>query len=262
MERNMNLMKIPSETRISPLGQPLFHKGGDDAVLLIHGFTGLTSNFFYLYDRLVSEGYTVSLPRLPGHGSNARDFHESTGQDWLRCVLDEYILLQSRYRNVYIAGLSMGGLLTLILAEIFDPRAIVVMAPAISIRKRQVYKSPYLKYIIPTLKGSWQEEEEEDEERKALGREYWVRTDVAKVADMIGLRKRALAHLSQVTSPTLTIVSDGDKTVAPDAVPIIENGISSSRKKHMLLKKSPHVLVNGCDRAEIAGRIIDWFKKE
>ncbi|QEN09616.1 alpha/beta fold hydrolase [Oceanispirochaeta crateris] len=258
----MNFDKIPSNTQILPLGQPRFHEGGDEAVLLVHGFTGMTSNFFYLFDRLVSEGYTVSLPRLPGHASNAADFHESTGHDWLRCVVDEYVLLQSRYKTVYIAGLSMGGLLTLILAALFDPAKIVVMAPAISIRNKLVFKTPFLKYFIHSVKGSWKEEDEDDEERRTLGRAYWARTDVIKVADMIALRKRALKNLSRVKSPTLTIVSEGDKTVAPDAVQIIENGISSNRKEHIVLVESPHVLVNGCERKEVADRIIDWFKKE
>jgi len=261
-ENAMKLNKIPPETKISPLGMSRFRENGENAVLLIHGFTGLTYEFDYLLDRISAEGFTVSLPRLPGHGTNARDFHESRGGDWLRRVMDEYLLLKTKYKSVSICGLSMGGLLTLILAELFEPDKIVVMAPAISIRNRIVTLTPYLKFFIPFVKGSWNPEKETDPGRKELGMEYWNRSDVARVADMIRLRKRALVNLSQVVCPTLTIVSEGDKTVAPDAVEIIEKGIKSSRKEHIILKDSPHVLVNGCEKEIVADHIIDWLKKE
>jgi len=258
----MKLNRIPPETKISPLGMSRFREGGENAVLLIHGFTALTYEFDYLMERISAEGYTVSLPRLPGHGTNSRDFHESTGNDWLRCVMDEYLLLRTKYKTVSICGLSLGGLLTLILAELFDPEKIVVMAPAISIRNKTAFLSPLLKYIKPVVNGSWDPAREEDPRRMEIGMEYWNRTDVAKVADMIGLRKKALANLSQVDCPTLTIVSEGDKTVAPDAVQIIENGIKSTLKEHLILQDSPHVLVNGCEKEIVADRIIDWLKKE
>jgi carboxylesterase len=105
-------------------------------------------------------------------------------------------------------------------------------------------------------------ENEKDPDRRAIGMEYWAKTDLFKVSDMMVLRKRALTNLREVDSPTLTIVSEGDKTVAPDAVQIIEKGISSTRKEHLILKESPHVLVNGLEKELVADRIIDWFRKE
>ncbi len=256
----MNLDRIPAETTIFPMARPLFRECGPDAVLLIHGFTSTPAEFAYLFDRLTEAGYTVSVPRLPGHGTNARDFHESTGEDWLRRAMDEYLLLKTRYRSVSVAGLSMGALIALILAETFDPRKTALLAPAISIRNRTVHFSPLLKYFVPSVPGSWREEEEEDPERIACGREYWARTDIAKVADMMALRKRALRNLSRVVSPTLTIVSEGDKTVAPDAISIVEGKISSDTREHLVLKKSGHVIVNDCEKETVADRLIEWLK--
>lgn len=258
----MKLLKLPSDTVISPLGIPRFKEGGSESVLLIHGFRGLTQEFYYLFDRLVESGYTVSLPRLPGHGTNAADFHASDAEDWLRKVTDEYLLLKTKYKKVHIAGLSMGGLLTLILAQEFTPDSICLMAPAITIRHKLINHIHLLKYLAPFADGAWDEEKEEDPLRKALGREYWAKTDTWKLADMMSLRKRALKNLSRVGSRTLTIVSEGDKTVAPDAVEIISKGISSKHIEHVILEKSPHVIVNGCEKEEVADRLIEWFKQE
>ncbi len=241
---------------------PRFKEGGPEAVLLIHGFTGIAQEFYYLFDRLADEGYTVSLPRLPGHGTNIEDFKASTASDWLRRVTDEYLLLKTKYEKVHVAGLSMGGLLALILAEEFTPDSLTVMAPAISIRNRAVHISGWLKHLIPVIKGDWDAEKEKDELRREHGKVYWTKNYTGKVAEMMKLRKRALKNLSMVESRILTIVSEGDKTVAPDALNIIESGISSTVKEHLILKDSPHVLVNGCDREEVADRLIGWFKQE
>ena len=255
----MNLDRIPSETTIFPMARSRFKEGGPDAVLLIHGFTSSPDEFDYLFGRLTEAGFTVSAPRLPGHGTNARDFHESTGEDWLRRAMDEYLMLKTHYSSVSVAGLSMGALIALILAETFDPRKLALLAPAISIRKKDAYFSPLLKYIIPSVPGSWKEEDEEDPEKIAMGREYWLRTDTAKVADLIGLRKQALKNLARVASPTLTIVSEGDKTVSPNAVNIVEEKISSNVKEHLILKNSGHVIVNDCEKETVADRLIEWL---
>lgn len=256
----MNLDRIPAETSVFPMARPLFRECGPDAVLLVHGFTSSPDEFRYLFDRLTEAGYTVSVPRLPGHGTNARDFHESTGEDWLRRAMDEYLMLKTRFRSVSVAGLSMGALITLILAETFDPRKIALLAPAISIYNKRVHFSPLLKYIVPSVPGSWREEDEDDPLRIAMGREYWARTDTAKVADMMSLRRRALRNLSRVSAPTLTIVSEGDKTVAPDAVSIVEEKISSQTRERLILKRSGHVIVNDCEKETVADRLIEWLK--
>ncbi|MDC7233222.1 MAG: alpha/beta fold hydrolase [Spirochaetales bacterium] len=258
----MKNIKIPSKTALSPLGKPRFHEGGQEAVLLIHGFRGIAQEFYYLFDRIAEAGYTVSLPRLPGHGTNAADFHASGAEDWLRRVTDEYLLLRTKYEKVHIAGLSMGGLLTLILAEEFNPASIAVMAPAISIRHKMIKLVPVLKHFIPYLPAKWDETREEDPLRQELGREYWAQTDTRKLSDMMALRKIALKNLRKVESRTLTIVSEADKTVAPDAVEIISKGIRSKQIEQIILKESPHVLVDGCEREEVADRLLKWFKQE
>ena len=256
----MNFRKIPASTSISPLGQSLFHKGGDEAVLLIHGHRGITGEFSYLFNRMVDEGYTISCPRLPGHGTNRYDFHESGYRDWLRCVIDEYLDLKSRYKKVYVAGLSMGGVLALLLAENFNPDRIALMAPAVLISNKLFYTAPFLKHFVKSVKSGWSPDDEELAERKALGKEYWAFYDTAKIEDLIKLQKMAAKKLRDVTAPALTIVSLGDKTVPPEAADIIEKGIASTETKRVVLKKSPHVVVDGCDKEEVADEVIAWFK--
>ena len=258
----MKFKNIPAATEVFPMGLPRFHKGSEEAVLLIHGHRGLCSEFSYMFDRLAAEGYTVSLPRLPGHGTNHRDFHESGWQDWLRCVSDEYLNLKSRYKKVFVAGLSMGGVLALLLAEGFQPDGIALLAPALKVRNRLFYSAPVLQYLIKKVKSGWTPGDEELEERKAIGREYWEFYDTAKIVDLIRLQKMALRNLGDISAPALTIVSLGDKTVPPEVADTIEKGIRSTEINRVVLEDSPHVIVDGCDKELVADEVIAWFKRK
>ncbi|MCK4516990.1 MAG: carboxylesterase, partial [Spirochaetaceae bacterium] len=69
----MKIDRIPPDTTLFDNGRPVTHEGGTTAVLLLHGWTGYTGRLAYLGEKLAAAGYTVRLPRLPGHGTNVRD---------------------------------------------------------------------------------------------------------------------------------------------------------------------------------------------
>ena len=95
------------------------HDGGDVGVLLIHGFTGMPGSLRPWADHLADEGYTVRLPLLPGHGTRWQDANRTTFDDWLGAVTGALQDLTAPCRAVVVGGLSMGGTLTLRLAELY-----------------------------------------------------------------------------------------------------------------------------------------------
>src|SRR5215468_4314643 len=58
---------------VMPGAEPFFHSGGSTGVLLCHGFTGSPASLRPWADHLADAGLTVSLPRLPGHGTTWQD---------------------------------------------------------------------------------------------------------------------------------------------------------------------------------------------
>ena len=213
----------------------------------------------YLGHMLNKAGFTVSIPRLPGHGTNSIDFQNSNWKDWLRKVTDEYINLKYKYEEVYISGLSMGGVLTLILASKFKPQKIALAAPAVEAKDRKIKLTPYLKYFIKKMDRR-NKETYEDENLKELAKEYWHYNWVNKAADLRKLQKISLKCLPQVEADTLTILSKTDGSVPIKVGKIIENQINSKNKKTIILEKSKHVLVNDIKREYVAQEIIKWFK--
>jgi carboxylesterase len=58
-------------------------------------------------------GFAVELPRLPGHGSTVEDMKTTGWADWSGEVEAAYQRLAARADVIVVAGLSMGGTLTL-----------------------------------------------------------------------------------------------------------------------------------------------------
>ena len=96
---------------VQPLAEPLSHDGSDVGVLVLHGFTGSPQTMRPVADALVADGYTVELPRLPGHGTAVEDMLETTFDDWSAHVEATYVDLAARVQCVVVVGLSMGGTL-------------------------------------------------------------------------------------------------------------------------------------------------------
>ena len=255
-------MKIPRFTEtpvVRPTARSIFLEGDKRGVLLFHGWTGYPAEMRFLSEKLHAAGFTVSVPRLPGHGTCGDDFANSGARDWFRRAVDTYADLQGMCESVYVAGLSMGGLLTLYLSSLFTPKRIALAAPAVTNTNTFIILTPLVRLFIQKTWKKEFREETEDEDRKYFAREYWSWNWIAQAAEVRKMQRMVRGILSQVTAPCLTIVSKKDPTVPVMAGEIVERGISSVEKKKVVLEESPHVLVNGPEREFVAESITQWF---
>ncbi len=100
---------------ILPGAEPWSRDGGSIGVLLLHGFTGNPSSMRPVAEACAAAGYAVELPRLPGHGTTIDEMMTTTFADWSTEADAAYQRVAARTEQVVVAGLSMGGLLTLLL---------------------------------------------------------------------------------------------------------------------------------------------------
>ncbi len=104
-------------TAIMPGAEPFSHVGSSEVgILVIHGFTGNPQSMRGVANFFVDAGYTVELPRLPGHGTTVEDMMTTSWGDWSAHVDAVYQDLAKRVTKVVVLGLSMGGTLTAWLA--------------------------------------------------------------------------------------------------------------------------------------------------
>lgn len=245
--------------KISRFTKPHFFKGGEQAVLLIHGYTGSPREMLWLGTQLHKAGYTVSIPRLPGHGTNKDDFMASSWKDWLRCVYDEYVNLSEEYATVFVGGLSMGGVLTALLAAKFQPEKIFLCAPAFIAADTRIKLTPYLRYFIKTLPSDGKPFYPEPEFYDCV-KDYCNYSYVGKAADLYRLQKMAVRELPNIRSKTITVLSKADKSVPFREKELIDR-LLKAPNEYVILEESSHIVTDDIDRELVAQRIIEFLAR-
>ena len=138
---------MPQPDGLNPI--PFFMSGGSIGVLLVHGFTGAPPEMRPLGDYLAARGHTVSGVLLAGHGTTPHDLAVCRWQDWYASVETAFEELRVSCESVFVAGLSLGGLLTAHLGAQRDGRVagLILMAPALIAADKRIRWVPLLKHF-------------------------------------------------------------------------------------------------------------------
>ncbi len=139
----------------TPLAPAAFSYPGHGAnagigVAICHGFTGSPLSVLPWAEHLARQGFAVSVPLLPGHGTDWRDLARHGWQDWYRAFEDAYLELAAGTRHCYVAGLSMGGTIALRTAARHQVAGVAVVNPGLSFYDRRVRYIGLLKHVQRT----------------------------------------------------------------------------------------------------------------
>ena len=94
---------------VMPGAEAYAHKGGPTGVLLCHGFTGSPQSLRPWAQYLADAGLSVSLPRLPGHGTTWQEMARTRWEDWFAEVNRAFDELQSRSDEVFVMACRWAG---------------------------------------------------------------------------------------------------------------------------------------------------------
>ena len=143
MERANARSKRNPNTGILHGAEPVFLQGNNGkACLLVHGFIGSPTDFGRLPGLLHKMGYTVSVPLLPGHGTDPKDFSKTTPEQLVLAVEENYETLKKNHSQVILVGLSLGAALSLVGASKLKVDALVLLAPYLKIKHQWFYLLP------------------------------------------------------------------------------------------------------------------------
>ncbi len=257
----MNPARIPVDTKVLPTAVPRRFPGSGDAVLVIHGYTGWPGELAFLGDRLAGQGLAVSIPRLPGHGTNGRDFLQTGWRDWLRASVDAYLELAASHPRVHVVGFSMGGLLAIILAARFPVGRLCLVAPGVRISNPLLPLAPMLALFTRHLR--WQDAVPrglvDPEDEKVLAREYWSWRFGSQSASFRHLQRMANRMLGYVTADTLVVLGGKDPTVPLSAWDFIRERIGGRVLERTVFPESVHQVLSGEDRGPASEAIVRWL---
>lgn len=243
---------------MSPLAAPFSFPEGKHGVLLIHGFTGSPAHMLPLGKALHEKGFAVEGILLPGHGTQPQDMGSVSWQDWLLAVRQAAQKMKGQYEHFSVAGLSMGGVLALLLAEEMHLTACVTLAAPMKTTNKFRALAPLLAPFYPTItKG-------EKGSRALLDAAYDIGYDqypTVSVGHLSALIRRARQHLSLIRCPLLAVQSRKDEAVTADSPDIILNEISSQTKARLWLQDAPHVCTLSAEAPQIVSAMEAFLHK-
>ncbi len=231
--------------------KPFYHKGNGCGIVLVHGFTGSAAHMRILADGLSERGYTVSSINLPGHATTESDMAKADWQQWLQAVKKATLDMMNETAVTAVCGLSMGGVLSLLVAEQMKIDACIPISAPMATKNRLLPLSGILAPLIPRV--SWRPS---SERAKALDQAYdfgYNGFPTAKGADLHKLIRLARQNLFNINCPILCVQSDGDETIWEGSADTILEGVSSEVRQKLWLKGVPHV----CTISREAPAIID-----
>lgn len=241
---------------------PFGHNGvgslGEVGVLLCHGFTGSPQSLRPWADHLAAAGYTVRLPLLPGHGTRWQDANRTGFSDWLATVATALAELRQRCRTVVVCGLSMGGTLTLRLAELHPDAiaGIVLVNPSILSLRWDMKFLPLIKHFVPALKGI-----ASDIADPAAAEDGYDHTPLKAADSLRRAWKVVRADLARVSMPVLLLHSKTDHVVEPENSRVLLEHITATDITEIVLERSFHVATLDYDAPTIFAASVDFIAR-
>jgi len=242
---------------VLPGAEAFSHEGGRTGVLLCHGFTGSPQSLRPWAEFLAEAGLTVSLPRLPGHGTTWQEMARTRWEDWYAEVDRAFDELRAATDEIFVMGLSMGGCLSLRLAELHGDAVsgLVLVNPSVTAETKLFMLAPVLKLVVPSLKGI-----ASDIKKEGATEVGYDRVPVKAAATLPGLWQVTTRHLKEVSQPVRVYRSTTDHVVGPANIDILRRELPASQLEVRELANSYHVATLDNDAEVIFTGSLDFVR--
>ena len=269
-------------------GTFFLHGSRDTGVLLVHGYSGAPAEMRMLGNFLQAKGgYTVLGVCLAGHCTTVEALEQTTWPDWYEAVEDGVKALHSHCRHIYIAGQSMGGLLTIKAAAEFSPtdsseelfinghreepaenrakdcsvEKLILLATPVFLQDWRIPFVKLLRYFIPRLHTGQHSYNVPEEYMQ--GYTEMPTKPVPSLLELIKLCKAE--YLGKIKIPTLIVQGQKDHTVkAQSATYLYEQlkCVPETQKEILWLPEARHVVTLDDAREMVYEKCLDFFEKQ
>jgi len=236
------LIPLGGEITLAPtvLGIESRPEGANIAFLLLHGFCAGPDEMKTFADLLTTKGIASFSVQLAGHGTKPEDLIGTTWKDWYNSAQDGLNYVKSwKPEHLLIAGISMGGAISLMLAiENEGIDGMVLFAPAIGVEGILPRFVPILKYFMKDREIDVVKAQEQYD----IKRTKYEREPVWAYHELFKLQKEARKRMKDVTIPTLIFHGSEDKTIHHKFGKQVYDSIESSDKQFILIEEGEHVI--------------------
>jgi carboxylesterase len=253
-------------TGFIPGAEPFELGSGKNGVLLVHGLTGSPYEMRPLGDHLASIGFSVLCPALAGHATRWEDLEKTSWKDWVESAAGALETLKTRCRSVCIAGISMGGLVTLELARRShrEIRAIAVIAAPL---KLAGLNGAFAALSMYTPLGRFMRAVKKiapsDPVALAISRQNpsYDRVPVSSAAELWKFMARMRVRAGEVKTPALVVYSRGDADVPFLNMHLMKIALGDSVRETLELSRSPHLVTLGPESSRVLETVGTFFNR-
>jgi carboxylesterase len=240
-----------------PFAFPGSGPNGRTGVLLVHGFTGTPMSMRSWGEHLAEAGFAVRCPLLPGHGTRWQDANASTHDQWTAAVEEAFDALAADCDRLFVAALSMGGTLSIRLAEVRpdDVAGLILVNPSLLSERRDVN---LLLPIIARLTAS-RPPIASDIKKPGVVELAYPRLPTRAMVQLTKLWTVTRADLARITAPVIVYRSREDHVVEAASTQVLLAGVSSTDTTEVVLENSYHVATLDNDAPAIFEGSVDWI---
>jgi carboxylesterase len=252
--------------QIIPTTEPFLFLGDPSkpACLLIHGFTGTPKEMCWMGEYLNKQGYTCLGIRLAGHGTQPEAMVRSRWTDWVASVEDGYHFLCNITDNIFLVGLSMGGILSLYMSSQLKVKGVIAMStPSRLPTDYPIWLLKLISFVIrfrpksnePPGSGWFDKTAYQD--HIAYGK-----NPVRSTAELKKLILEMHAALPEVNVPVLLMHSKDERYILADNMESIYAGlVNVSEKTKLYITGSGHVLPRDASREQVFQSAAEFIRR-
>lgn len=222
------------DTSVKPGNEGFVVGEGSTGVILTHGLSSTPCEVKDLADYLSKRNITVYVVRLAGHGTSVEDLAAKKWEDWYQNYKEAYLTLKPMKQKIFAAGMSVGGVIALKLAEEEQVDGVIALAPALILddaRSKYAWLFKYFtKYSSRVLRGECKDH-------------TYDRFSVSSVAESLEMAELVEKDLSKIDEPILIMQYTNDTRVKPESSQIVYDSISSEKKELDWIEGTGHVFL-------------------
>jgi len=236
-------------------GDSFLWEAGPTGVLLSHGYTATTAEVRLLAGRLHEQGYTVTGPLLPGHGTTPAQMNRCRWQDWAQAMTQAYESIKLQCKQVFVGGESMGALLALYLAvQQPEVAGILTYSPALRIPRRPLVLSQLLWRFVPYVP-------KKDIDKLNPNWQGYPVNPVPALVQLIKLQREIDRHLPHIQQPLLIVQGRLDVDIDLKGVDLLYHNIGSPVKELHWLENSAHVVILEDELEQVVELTINFMER-
>lgn len=228
------------------------------AVLCMHGLSGTPYEVRPIAAALSRAGHRARGIALPGHCTSPEDLARTSRAAWVDAAAAELERLRARHDRVVLVGMSMGGVVSLRVAQMGRVDALVTIGAPLDLGAPVRIAVPFAKHLVPLLPkrgGS----DIRDPAARARHPGYKV-MPLAAVHELIRLQGEVAGGLARIAAPILVAHGRHDRTSPPRNARIIHDAVSSEVRELVMYERSGHVVPVDHDGPALAERATSFVE--